>query len=559
MWLCPITEPLLITTERRRIAIHPNAQSGNENQLEKTDVPRQHLYRGDERASSAIMTDRILKYVCRMLAFAVILSSLNCAGPAPMLMPQETLRETKGDGWVAMRTYDIDADGRADFLEESDESGVINVLSYDRDGDGIYEQREDAPAKRAFAAKQLVIILDSIPFDLVDELWSQGLFREFHKPGRAISTFPVMTDTALSELFGVAPCLAVEASYYDGKRLSNAYTSYLRGDPSPWLGHVDYYMRYIGHALTYLHPYPWFDHELRRIQQRFLQAPNDVFVSYCVGTSALGAQFGRQGHIYALKRVDRFCRWIIHQYHGDVHITLLSDHGHNHVPSSRINLDDALQAAGFKVRDRIDGPADVVLPAHGPITCAGVYTQRPEAVADVLVRLNGVDFAVYSEADDVVTVLSESGRAEIRQKGNLFHYEVVVGKDPLRLESVLAKLESNGVVTPDGYVDDQTLFAATIDHAYPDGVHRIWRAFHGLTKHTPDVLISIADGYHCGSKLLSSMIDLQAAHGNLLTKGSVGFVMSTAGTVPPAIRIGDISDMLARIGVPLARHCGAVR
>ncbi len=46
-------------------------------------------------------------------------------------------------------------------------------------------------------------------------------------------------------------------------------------------------------------------------------------------------------------------------------------------------------------------------------------------------------------------------------------------------------------------------------------------------------------------------MDLAAAHGNLGRLSSMGFVMSTAGSLPPAGRMEELHESLTKLGIPL--------
>ncbi len=511
--------------------------------------------RGQRSQRNRFVEENIVAYTFTCLrakkslwAVCVCWLFVGCAGPAPKLF-DASIADRKFHGTSRVdRYYDTDKDGSIDYIEEQSDEGIVALLKYDTNRDGKCDLETAAPAFLTKDVRDLVIIVDSVPYPMVEELWQSGHFRQFNKPGRVISPFPVMTDLCLTEFFGLTPCRAVEASYYDGRKLSNRFHSYLNGDTSPWLCKMDYHLRFLGHSLAYLNPEPWFDHELRRIQRHFLAGDSENFVAYCVGTSALGAQRGRSGHLNGLIRLDKFCQWLIHETKGQVQITLLSDHGHNLMPSTRLDLREALKQLGFNVCNKLNMPSDVVVPEYGIVTCAGVYTGIPNVVAHALVSVDGVDLVAYlDQKDDQVVICDESGTAKISKLGDKYCYKPVSG-DPLQLAGVLERLRAEGKGR-DGFFSDDELFAATCEHVYPDGVHRMWRAFHGLVKYTPDVLICVEDGYHCGSKMMTDLIDLQAAHGNLFSLSSCGFAMSTAGSLPPVIRMENLRKEFSKIDI----------
>ncbi len=472
----------------------------------------------------------------------------GCAGPK--LFPPAPLATLKlAEGGVERR-YDADRDGRADHCERLSDTGRVTLLRFDLDGDEAFELEIDRDAIPPDDCRHLVILLDSIPFALVRDLWEHGRFRLFHPPSRVISPFPVITDPCFAEFLGVSPCRAVQARHFDGKRLKGGFGDYVSKVNSPWLEHVDYYLRYTAHGLAYLQPDAWFDHELRRIEQRFCPRDEELFVAYSVGASALGAQLGRNGHLAGLIRLDRFCQSIVHRTRGRVQITLLSDHGHVYGTSRSVSLRRVLARCGYRVASSLREPRDVVVPTFGLVTCAELHTAAPAAVARDIVGAAGIDLTSHLDGTGDVIVLNRNGRARISHTSAGYRYAPQYG-DPLGLKSVLKGLAERGAVDADGFVADHVLFAATADHEYPDAVHRLWRAFHGLVEHTPDVLVSVKDGWICGSTFMSAMIDLAAAHGNLNRTSSTAFVMTTAGALPPVLRMEDLGAALRDVGVPV--------
>lgn len=472
-------------------------------------------------------------------------------------MPTTPIRVSSLPDGGSTRLYDVDHNGRPDYAEDVSPEGRVVRLRYDPDVLG--SSKENTVVLDEITARDcrhLVLILDSIPYSMVRDFWKHGRFRLFHPPVRVISPFPVMTDVCLAEFFDVSPCPGVESEYYDGQRLTNGYLTYAHEENTPWLRFVDYHLNPIAHSVAYPNPIGWFDHELRHIQVQFDESPKDCFVGYCVGPSALGAKHGRTGHQIGLVRLDRFCQSVVHATRGRVQITLMSDHGHNLVRSGRIDLPRLLRNFGYRVRNKLEKPGDVVVPEFGVVTCAVVHTREPAAVARDLVGADGIELVAYrikevAEQSGRIVVLSREGQATISRGGNGYRYETQRG-DPLRLRPILARLELKGAVDDAGFVKDHTLFSATNDHDYPDVVHRLWRSFHGLVENAPDVLVSVQDGRHCGSALMSKVLNLAAAHGNLNELSSTAFVMTMAGELEPVLRMEDLHQALSKLGVPLS-------
>jgi hypothetical protein len=492
-------------------------------------------------------------YICRLFIAIVIVLS-GCAGPAPKMMPAAPVEFRQVEGGVE-RVYDANGDGKPDYAERSPEDGPVSGLRFDIDGDGQFELTVPRVTPAA-DDRQLIILLDSIPFDVVYDEWKSGRLRLFHAPSRTISPYPVMTDLSFSEFFGTSPSPGVEAEFYDGKSLRGGYTSYANEvNAGNWLVHTDYHLRMLAHGLAYLKPDRWTMHELGSIQRLFYKKTRDPTLGYVVGTSALGARQGRNGHVTALTRIDRMCQQIMYQTRGKTQITLLSDHGHHMVTSRRVPLNESLETMGYHSTSRLKGMQDIIVPEFGVVSCAAIHTRQPAQVARDVTNLEGIDFAAYLDGSDIV-VVSRRGSAQIAEANGRLRY-IDQGGDPLAVTPLIAELTAKGAVDSDGFVDDRALFTATMSHLYPDGVHRLWRAFHGLIEHTPDVLVSLEDGWHCGSKFMSNLVEIRAAHGSLRYTSSCGFVMTTIGDLPPVMRMADLSGELLKLGVDVKRKAAA--
>ncbi|MCK6486193.1 MAG: hypothetical protein HUU22_05320 [Phycisphaerae bacterium] len=494
----------------------------------------------------------------RIGVLAACLSFAGCAGPGPRLFPVAPLAERALQNGGALRLYDVNGDGRADFGEQLSREGLVESLHYDTDADGgggtIVHLAEIASDQR----RDLVLILDSIPYRMVHDLWQAGRFRYCRPPTRVISPFPVMTDVSLAEFFGVSPCPGLESRYYDGSRLTSGYWKYAGDVDMPWVPRVDYRMWTIAHTRAYLDPHPWFDHELRVIQDRMTQrvqqaangdaAAQRAFIGYCVGPSSLGANEGRNGHQAGLIRVDRVCQQMLYDTRGRVRVSMFSDHGHNLVRSRRIPLADLLSRFGYRVSTRLERPGDIVVPEFGIVTYAAIHTQQPAGVARDVVGIDGVTLAAWLDEQDRVVVRSRDGLAAITKSGDAYCYRCEYG-DPLGLLPLLDELRKHGAGDAAGCAADETWFTVTADHIYPDPLHRLWRAFHGLVVHQPDVLVCSAEGYHFGSALMDRMVALAAAHGSLSAVSSTGFAMTAAGDLPRVVQMENLRDALLELGV----------
>lgn len=475
----------------------------------------------------------------------VAVAMAGCAGPGPKLFPTQPDRVEQEAGGGTVAYYDIDRDGKVDYAEESGPDGIIVRLRYLDAGTNHTIDLRSIPRDEK---RDLVLILDSIPHTVASEAWDNGSLRFFPRPTAVIAPFPVMTDPSLVDFFHLTPGIAIESAYYDGQRETDAYDIYLHAGVAIWHEQVDYALRHIAHGSAYLDQEPWFDHELRRIQDGFGETGKPTYVGYVVGTSAMGALQGRQGHVKSLSRIDRFCHEMFYRARGRVRITLMSDHGHAYYDSRRIALADELESFGYRVGRRLKEPRDLIVPEFAMCSCAAIYAREPVPVAGDVLRIEGVELSAYPAADGSLVVLGRDGEARIHRSGGKYRYVPIDG-DPLQMSHVWHGLAVRGELDADGFVDDRALFDATVEHIYPDAVDRLWRAFHEQFRHPPSVLVSVAPGWHCGSEFQSQAVDLQAVHGSLRPASSVGFAATNAGRLPTVVRMRELSTQLERIGV----------
>ncbi|MDM8009022.1 MAG: hypothetical protein QUV05_23020 [Phycisphaerae bacterium] len=487
----------------------------------------------------------------------VLLWLVGCAipGPGPELCPATPLVVRAGPDGSVEQGYDTTGDGKADCSERMNAAGIVDAIRFDDNQDGCLDDRDvwivlaDVPEQDR---RHLVLILDSIPFAMVESLWIEGRFRLFHQPSRVISPFPVMTDLCLSDFFGISPCPGVESEYFDGERLRNGYVAYANKDNVPWMDLVDCHLEPATHASVYVRAKKWYRHELRRVQEHFRRSTGPRMIAYVVGTSALGARIGRDGHQAGLIQLDRFCRQLTFESRGRARISLLSDHGHSFMATRRIPLARLLAEFGYRPGRTLERPGDVVVPEFGMVSCAVIHTREAAEVARDVLGIEGVELTAYRDASDAVVVLSRTGRARIRHSRGAFTYQPDFG-DPLELLPIYASLRTAGKLDAEGFASDAVLKDATAFHPYPDVVHRLWRSFHGLVQHTPDVLVSTQDGYHCGSAFMSTLVNMTAAHGSLRQASSTGFSMSMCGRLPEMVRMEDLRGELVRACVPLEK------
>ena len=471
----------------------------------------------------------------------------TCWGCAPgprFPAPVETHR-TKSD---TVRAFDTDGDRRADFWEYQHDDGRVHALAYAESHTGAPGPRVELDDVDARACPHFLIVLDGVPFDVVDELYRAGSFRLFHPPARVVCPYPAMTDLALADVFHAPRCLAFQALYFDRatNRLSDSTAVYLGGRNSPWVQQMSYRCSFWWDTLVYLCPQPVFDHELRGILRTFRGVSAGEAYAYSVGTAGLGTRGGRPAIEAYLRSIDQLCERIVYERRGRVRITLTADHGHDLVENRVVSFDRTLSEGGYRPAKSLRAPRDVVTIAYGLVTYAEFHTNDPAGVAACLLRNADVEFACYPAGDQVV-VCGRTGQARIGRGAGGFTYDAREG-DPLGLVGVLKGLNDKGKVSAAGEIDAAALSAATVNHYYPDPLARIWGAFHGLVHYPPDVIANLRDGACHGSPFFHVMMGkVGSTHGSLNRMNSTTFVLTMLGDLPDVVRSQDVLSALDRL------------
>ena len=467
------------------------------------------------------------------------------------MFPVTYTSELTGEG-VELRSYDTDRDGSADYHQELNRSGRVIRLGFDGNEDGSIDEQIDLNDLALSECRELYILLDGVPYQMMADMYAQGHFRLFHRPSRLISCFPSMSDIAFSEVFGLAPVLAYQASYYDRSKgkVHDGNRVYLSGRNEPWNDRLDYRSPLWMDAVAYVWPRWWLKHELDSIFTKYRKSKEQRVIGYVVSTTCLGTNEGRDGYLEVLLRAERLCEAVMLASKGRVQITMFADHGHNLSHPKPIPLKTLLEQSGFHVVEKLKKPNDVVVPEFGLVTFASIDTLCPGPVARAAVQMEGINLAIYKDAQGRVVVLDRAGKALVDCRDDRYRYQIVHG-DPLKLRRIVETLGQAGLFDEEGYAADADWFRVTCGHEYPDALARIWRAFHGLVENPPTIIVTTRDQWYYGRGKFDFFVNVASTHGSLNYVNSVTFAMSTAGELPGDLRLTDLRRALMDLGLKL--------
>ena len=434
--------------------------------------------------------------------------------------------------------YDVDRDFTADFALVSDDNQRLESLAYDDDGDGEPDRVYDLADYALDEVPHLIILLDSIPFDAVREYYAKSsnpVWTRFHEPAKVIAPFPSSSALCFSAILHAPPMPGMINRHFDSRpqynSVNNLITKRASGYRNPWQRRLHYNIDYSDNGYAWLKPRPWMRAEMERARRAFDASPDRFTIVYIASTSAMLSKYGREGLDEALRELEKFVLQVMYERKGAVAISILSDHGHNLVPSTWIDVGKALGDHGYRVSDKLTGPRDVFLEMDGLMTYFGVHTTQPVAVADALLTMRELELVMYMEGAHIV-VRDHRGAARIRLEDGRYIYE-----------PGSADVLGYGDLADQALTREQWL-ARTADHTFPDAPPRIWDAFHGIAVSTPQVMVTVRDGYHSGITWFELFIDMKSTHGGINQGNSAAFLMTMTRPVEGPLRSAEVLDAI---------------
>src|SRR5712691_8021595 len=205
--------------------------------------------------------------------------------------------------------------------------------------------------------RRLLLCLDGVPYELLEQAKSRGLFDKFCAPARLLSPFPTMTNIALSAMLGASAPLGYETIYFDrtALELRGGISKYLgRRTPdkatSSYMDQLDYQEPLPFEFLVYVAPETVWRADMRRFRERFRAAPQDRdYFAFLKGTDGLLHIRGAERLNVALASLDQLLREIQDWCGAETEIVMFSDHGMNLQKNRRVPLQTHLRRCGFQL------------------------------------------------------------------------------------------------------------------------------------------------------------------------------------------------------------------
>jgi Type I phosphodiesterase / nucleotide pyrophosphatase len=466
----------------------------------------------------------LLSLLSVLILARIVYSVVAWGRPVPFQFRVAERADLNGDGLPDTWKVSVAPEGKIGVVEEDTNfDGRIDRLKF------THPQTKTVEISSAGQRRKLAICLDGVPYEDIVALWDEGHFREFSRPGKLISVFPSLSDLALTEVLHTAKVPGYENLYFDVQqnRIAGGAASTLSKARIPYLEALDYDEPGIFKGLAYVLPVKTYHADLGRFLKRYSASDLQLYRSHICSTDAICHVVSQEEFRRYLLEADHLLRQIFIQHQGQLDLLVFSDHGSSHVKSKRVDLEGFLSRHGFELGSSIKSERTVVAPGFGLVGAIVLYCQPPQAraLAELLTRMEGVDLAIYLDGE-AVQVVSPAGSARIRTADwpRRLKYEVLTG-DPLRLNSLLQEMTRHRTSDAEGYATSETWFEATAEHEYPDAINALYASATNHVKNRANVLLSLKDEYHYGSRLFGKLVTLHSAHGSLRRSSMTGFFM----------------------------------
>ena len=338
----------------------------------------------------------------------------------------------------------------------------------------------------------------------------------------------------------------VTERFYDRRigGITNLWIQRGAGYRHPWHKRLSYQLpSYLDVGMSYCNPLPWFLTEIYQSKRALDRSSHRVTVTYLSASSGLVSLLGREGIDASLGYLEQLCVQLLYERRGAIRISMVSDHGHNFVPSEKFPVERILTQAGFHTGKVIkDLQRDVVIEIGGLVNYFGVHTANPVGVADVFIRRPEIQLVFYMKGDRVI-IRGATGMAAVEKKNGCLRYVLLQG-DPLEYGPVIAAMKNEGTLDAEGFGSDRDWLEATGDHEWPDAPRRVWDAFHGLVIGPADVICTLEDGYCAGMGMFDAMIDMASTHGGLNQINSDAMVLTMSRPIDRTLRIEEVMGLI---------------
>jgi len=412
----------------------------------------------------------------------------------------------------------------------------------------------------------LFLILDGIPIRTVTKVREQGAFDGWSQPVPMVSTFPSMTNVAITAMLSrhrVEPIAGYERRLFkpgsDGSLTGGSVN--LRQHPYPWRQLFQVTNSAVsGEAAAYLSPKRKARRMITAVEEAVLGSSDEIVLAHVGPTDVLIHFRGDEPVEAFLMELDQRLTDLeqrhLEKFGRPLRIVMLSDHGNTDKKvTTTKGLRKTLKRAGFDPSKSLEEPNDVVTPTFGVVSYGALYLQpkSAERAARAMAGHESVNLAAWLSGDGEITLVSREGEAVVRWRqgaaGREFAYNNLEG-DPLRLSGVFAEMARAGLADRHGFAAEEDWFEASAPSDFPDGPRRVVDSLTGkYVSNSASVMLSLEPdcAWGLGAARFGVFLfggHLEGTHGGLDRTSTLGFYMANKTPVRPrvAIRAEDVLE-----------------
>jgi len=143
--------------------------------------------------------------------FALCLLVVGCSfAPRARFSFSDIGRKVGSNEWL-----DVDQNEKSDFALGYDAAGNVDRVQYDDNEDGTPDRVYRLADYADDDVPHVVLLLDSLPYQVLADRYAAGDFRWFHAPVKMIAPFPSITEICYTELFHAPPLPGVIDTQFD--------------------------------------------------------------------------------------------------------------------------------------------------------------------------------------------------------------------------------------------------------------------------------------------------------------------------------------------------------
>lgn len=411
----------------------------------------------------------------------------------------------------------------------------------------------------------LLLGLDGISYQIAEELYDGGFFRNLQRPIPLVASFPSISDPNWAKIMNAPLEKSYTKAHFSKTKNPDGTIGQEVGTiinhlvaPPAYEKHFDFrpqgvFQHLMSVTWAQTSALYWMD-SLSKILLKKENIKKDIYSAFIMNTDIIAHVGGKKDLIDYLqkvsKRLIKLQKDFKKKYNRKLEILIVSDHGNYFKKPIAIEFEKVLSAKKWNKKSSLKEPTDYGFVAPEIISFAAFYTldNQEEKLAKLFTEIKGVHVSLTSKEKDKINVFSPNGQAEITvfPKEKSLSYRIINGADPFKH---LKHFNKNKKLSFKDY------FYATLEDPYPNALVRAWEAFYQNAQQPASVLVSPELGYvftNATLELLTLLSGVNSSHGSFHREESLGLIFSSIKNKNEALEPHYFLDYLKELGYQLS-------